>query len=74
MDGVVPSQLEGRAVDKNALDVLFRSTGGTSWYRKDGWESDSPDLGARDGVVVNSEGRVVELNLSFNNLKGKCTS
>jgi hypothetical protein len=58
--------------DKLALEALFQ-TGGSSWTRRDQWMSNSP-LGNWSGVKVDESGRVVELDLTNNNLQGTlCT-
>jgi hypothetical protein len=59
--------------DRLALEVLFKSTGGTDWGRKGGWMTDA-DLGDWDGVTVDEEGRVTKLGLQNNNLSGPCPS
>ena len=56
--------------DQQALEALFKSTGGEEcWDQSAGWMTDA-DIGDWYGVSVNAEGRVVELNLSENNLQG----
>ncbi|CAM9720000.1 unnamed protein product [Ectocarpus sp. 12 AP-2014] len=55
--------------DRAALVALCRSTGGTRWNRNDNWDTNA-NLKQWDGVQVNDDGRVVELDLNNNNLKG----
>ncbi|CAN0538307.1 unnamed protein product [Ectocarpus sp. 8 AP-2014] len=55
--------------DRAALVALFRSTGGTRWYRNKNWDTGA-DLSQWYGVHVKQDGRVVELWLSSNNLEG----
>ncbi|CAM9847245.1 unnamed protein product, partial [Ectocarpus sp. 12 AP-2014] len=55
--------------DRDALVALFHATGGDSWTRKSNWCT-SAKLGTWEGVKVNQQGRVVELDLSDNNLRG----
>ncbi|CAN0380427.1 unnamed protein product, partial [Discosporangium mesarthrocarpum] len=57
--------------DRDALLALYRSTGGASWARNQGWVSNAPDLGEWYGVESNEEGRVVKLKLTRNNLRGE---
>lgn len=57
------------ALDRDALVALFRATGGASWKRKQNWDTDA-ELSAWFGVEVNNQGRVVKLNLEWNNLQG----
>lgn len=57
------------STDRDVLVVLYRSTGGDSWRHKENWNS-SADLSQWHGVDVNDEGRVVQLNLTVNNLEG----
>ncbi|CBJ28475.1 Hypothetical leucine rich repeat protein (Partial), partial [Ectocarpus siliculosus] len=55
--------------DRAALVALFRSTGGTLWKHNAYWDTDAK-LSQWYGVYVNQDGRVKELRLSRNNLKG----
>jgi hypothetical protein len=70
----VPLFMLPKAVpDRQALEGLFRSWGGAGWEEKGGWMTDA-DLGEWEGVTVGAEGRVIELNLGFNNLRGRLSS
>lgn len=62
-----PTQLV--APDRDALVALYRSTNGNFWLRKDGWLTVAP-IGAWFGVTTDRRGRVTELQLSNNGLKG----
>ena len=53
----------------DALKVLYESTGGADWARKDNWLTNAP-LSEWEGVSADGEGRVTQLNLIANNLKG----
>ena len=55
--------------DRDALFSLFHTTGGANWTRKGNWCT-SAELPTWDWVKVNQQGRVVELDLSDNNLQG----
>lgn len=55
--------------DRDALVALFHATGGDNWTRKSNWCT-SAKLGTWEGVKVDQQGRVVELDLSDNNLRG----
>lgn len=57
------------STDRDALVALFRSTGGASWRRKENWDT-AADVEAWFGVILNEQGRVVELKLAVNNLQG----
>lgn len=57
--------------DRDALIALYNATGGASWMRNTNWNTDS-DLSLWHGVGVNDQGRVVELSLRSNNLRGMC--
>lgn len=57
------------SIDRPALVALFRATGGSGWSQKANWDTDA-EVSAWYGVKVNDEGRVVELKLDTNNLKG----
>ncbi|CAM9228091.1 unnamed protein product, partial [Ectocarpus sp. 8 AP-2014] len=67
--GLDPALVVMSSEDRAALVALFQSTGTTRWYRKGNWDTDA-DLSQWEGVAVNDDGRVVELNLALNNLKG----
>lgn len=56
--------------DREVLEILYEMTGGADWTRNANWLSDRP-LGEWHGVKTNGEGRVVELGLFGNNLKGR---
>ncbi|CAN0467251.1 unnamed protein product [Ectocarpus sp. 12 AP-2014] len=57
------------STDREALVSLFRSTGEAGWIRRDNWDTDA-DLATWNGVTVNDQGRVVNLDLKYNNLQG----
>ena len=56
--------------DREALVALYNATNGENWFRSDYWLSDAP-LGEWYGVTTNDDRRVIELDLSTNNLSGK---
>ena len=56
------------ASDREALVALYRSTDGPQWENNDGWNT-KDDISLWKGVEVRG-GRVVELDLSDNNLQG----
>ena len=62
------------SADRDALHALYLATGGESWKTKANWNTDA-DVSKWHGVEVNDQGRVVNLELSGNNLTGimKCT-
>jgi hypothetical protein len=51
-----------QASDRLALESLFRSCGGAGWERKGGWMTEA-ELREWEGVAVDAEGRVTELDL-----------
>jgi Leucine-rich repeat (LRR) protein len=55
--------------DRLALEALFTSCGGAGWKNKGGWMTDA-GLGEWHGVTVDVEGRVIKLDLNWNNLAG----
>eukprot|EP00752_Nemacystus_decipiens_P017045 g15262.t1 len=55
--------------DREALVALYIATDGPNWENKTNWDTDA-DLSAWFGVTANDQGRVVELSLSGNNLRG----
>ena len=61
-DGTVESDCE-------ALIALYNSTGGSGWTNNTYWGS-AQSLDMWHGVYTNNDGRVVEINLTENNLSG----
>ena len=59
--------------DRNRLIALYESAGGERWTVRTNWLSVHP-LETWFGVTVNADGRVTELNLPNNNLRGSLTS
>ncbi|GEM_PF-912173 len=57
------------STDREALVALYEATAGDSWVNNDNWLTDAP-LGIWYGVTTNDSGRVIELDLSFNQLTG----
>jgi hypothetical protein len=72
-DKVPLFMLPKEASDRLALEALYKSCGGAGWTKKGGWMTEA-ELGEWEGVTVDAEGRVVELNLSMNNLAGALPS
>jgi hypothetical protein len=59
------------AVEKRALLKFFESTGGNEWKIKTGWDGENEmDVAEWEGVTV-SNGKVSEISLPGNNLKGE---
>ena len=58
--------------DRSVLISFFESTGGEQWSVKSNWLSVHP-LESWYGVTVNAEGRVTEIDLPNNNLRGDLT-
>ena len=56
--------------DREALVALYNATNGPNWTNNYNWLSDAP-LGEWGRVITNDDGRVVELDLSFNALSGE---
>ena len=56
--------------DRAALVALYNATGGRNWRNNGNWLSNAP-MGAWHGVTTNSDGRVTDLSLSFNQLTGE---
>ncbi len=56
--------------EREILTALYEATGGANWTRRGGWLTNAP---LRDwyGVTADNEGRVVELALFGNNLRGQ---
>ena len=55
--------------DREILEIVYRSTGGPDWTNSQNWLTDRP-LSEWHGVEVDSRGRVVELRLFANRLRG----
>ena len=55
--------------DRAALIALYEATGGPNWKKSENWLSDAP-LSDWHGVTTDRNGRVMELNLWSNNLRG----
>ena len=61
------------STDREALVALYEATDGDSWMNRLNWLSDAP-LGTWYGVTTNDNGRVIELDLLFNQLTGTIPS
>ena len=59
--------------DRRALVALYNATDGENWKHSISWLSDAP-IGEWYGVTVDTGGKVVALDLSYNNLNGKIPS
>ncbi|CAM9229427.1 unnamed protein product [Pylaiella littoralis] len=57
------------STDRDALVALYNATDGANWNQKANWNTDA-DLSLWQGIAVNVQGRVVQLHLSGNNLRG----
>jgi Leucine-rich repeat (LRR) protein len=68
--GILFAQDGSVSGDRQALEDLYEATGGDSWDNNSGWLSGEPS-DSWHGVEVDAEGRVVELDLSGNNLSGE---
>ena len=56
--------------DRAALVTLYEATGAANWLNSDNWLSEAP-LDEWHGVTIDDSGRVIELNLSENELSGE---
>lgn len=56
-------------LDVSALTVFYNSTGGSNWTNSENWLSDAP-LSDWHGITTDEIGRVRELNLPDNSLRG----
>ena len=61
--------VEAPAADKAALVALYNATDGPNWEKSGNWLSDEP-LSEWHGITVDFTGRVTELELDANNLRG----
>ena len=57
-------------VDRSVLVAFYNATNGTNWSINTGWLSDEP-IGEWRGVVTDNSGRVIELNIINNGLRGE---
>ena len=57
-------------VDREVLELLYRSNGGPDWVHSDNWLTDAP-LRAWHGVETDEQGRIQKLDLSENGLTGE---
>ena len=55
--------------DRGVLTKLYNATNGDHWHNNENWLSDRP-LAAWHGVDVNNLGKVIEIDLSGNGLRG----
>ena len=56
--------------DPEVLAALYYATNGPNWTNSNGWLTNQP-LAAWQGVTADSKGRVIELDLSENGLRGQ---
>lgn len=57
-------------MDRAVLIALYEATGGPSWRNNANWATEAP-LHQWYGVTANSDGRVIELSLQENGLRGE---
>eukprot|EP00752_Nemacystus_decipiens_P017199 g15408.t1 len=57
------------STDRDALLALFETTDGPHWNKTRNWDTDA-HLSVWNGVYLNGEGRVEDLYLQYNNLRG----
>ena len=55
--------------DREALVAFYQAANGNGWQNNDNWLSDAP-IGAWHGVVADTSGRVISLDLRENGLRG----
>ena len=67
---VTVSSSSAVVTDRAALVALYDATGGPTWRASFNWNSDRP-LSEWHGVEVDAAGRVTELRLFVNNLRGQ---
>ena len=67
--GLCPSLQDMASTDRDVLLVFYRSTDGPNWKNNANWGTDAA-LSDWYGVKANGEGRVLELSLGYNNLRG----
>ena len=67
----LPSTIRDR--ERTALAVLYDATGGEDWKVSDGWLSNGP-LNQWQRVATDESGKVIDLDLSANQLQGEIPS
>ena len=67
---VTASATHSAVADKDVLITLYHATDGDNWLKNDNWLTDAP-LDQWHGVSVDEDGRVTELDLTQNKLRGK---
>ena len=65
----VPTPATASARDRAALIDLYDATNGRNWVRQGNWQTDGP-LQGWEGIELNADGRVVQLELYENGLSG----
>ena len=60
---------ECELTDQDVLEAMYEATDGSNWERNDNWMTDAP-LGRWHGVEVDERGRVIAMDLLYNNLTG----
>ena len=64
-----PTPTVSDSMDREALVALYNATDGANWTNNDNWLSDAP-MGEWYGVTVDSNGRVIGLDLYNTELRG----
>ena len=65
-----PTATPQSGVDRAALVALYKATDGPNWTNNTNWLSDKP-LGEWFGVTTDKGGRVISLDLRYNNFNGE---
>lgn len=68
-DEVPDSTQTNAATDRAALEAFYYATGGPAWNNSNLWLSSAP-LQAWHGIWTNADGRVTNISLKSNNLRG----
>lgn len=59
--------------DRAALEEIYNLTKGQAWYKNTNWCSNKP-LNEWWGVTTDAQGRVIELDMAYNNVRGQLTA
>ena len=65
--------LQKPASDRLALESFFKGCGGAGWVKNAGWMTEA-DIGEWEGVTVDAEGRVTDIDMPNNGLVGSIPS
>jgi len=69
--GATKCQAEVKSREREILEILYKSCGGSNWKNKENWMNDDVDICHWYGIQCNDEGSVDSVLLGSNNVNGK---